>query len=46
MSAKAGWISVVSVFVSFSMLILWRYSTGKWRKINVVSKDEEVLEQT
>jgi MATE family multidrug resistance protein len=46
MSAKAGWVSVVLVFVSFSMLILWRYSTGKWRKINVVSKDEEVLEQT
>ncbi len=39
MSAKAGWISVVVVFISFSMLILWRYSTGKWRKIKVV--DEE-----
>ncbi len=42
LSAKAGWISVVVVFVSFSMLILWRYSTGKWRQIKVIDRDEVI----
>lgn len=38
-SAKAGWVSVVLIFISFSILILWRYSSGKWREIKVVEGD-------
>ena len=40
LSAKAGWLSIVFMFVSFSVFIIWRYSTGKWREIEIVDRDE------
>lgn len=35
-SAKAGWICVVLIFISFSTFIIWRYATGAWKKIKIV----------
>ncbi len=36
LSPEAGWISVVTVFISFSGFIIWRYADGKWRSIKVI----------
>ena len=36
LSDRAGWASMVLVFVGFGTLIVWRYSSGKWRNIRVV----------
>ncbi len=39
LSARVGWVTTVLVFVSFGTLIIWRYSTGKWREITVVERE-------
>lgn len=41
LSVKAGWVSVIIVFISFSMAIVWRYSSGKWREIRVVDREDK-----
>ncbi|MFA7677829.1 MAG: MATE family efflux transporter [Candidatus Omnitrophota bacterium] len=36
-SLEISWSVVVGIFLMFSLLVYWRYSIGKWRKIAVVS---------
>jgi MATE family multidrug resistance protein len=37
-SPRAGWVSIVCVFISFGGLIIWRYASGRWREIKVVAE--------
>ncbi|MFH2138041.1 MAG: MATE family efflux transporter [Candidatus Omnitrophota bacterium] len=43
LSPQAGWTAVVSVFFVFSFLIYWRYHSGQWKSISVISPEPEML---
>ena len=32
---KIGWLSVVILFISFPIVLYWRFKSGKWKKIKV-----------
>ncbi|MEA2076848.1 MAG: MATE family efflux transporter [Candidatus Marinimicrobia bacterium] len=41
MSAQAGWLVVVFVFMMFSVVFYLRYRSGKWKEIRIVEKNVE-----
>lgn len=41
MSAQAGWVVIVVVFMLFSVVFYLRYRGGKWKEIHIVEKNVE-----
>lgn len=42
MSAEAGWVAFISIFMLFAGLFYLRFKSGKWKSIKVVDYEEEV----
>lgn len=40
-SPQAAWVAMIAWFMLFSLVFLFRYRSGKWRKIKVIHPSEE-----
>ena len=43
MSAQAGWVAFVAIFMLFGLLFYFRFRSGKWKSIKVVHHEEEKI---